>query len=632
MKRIFPTIRHALRDSVLVRTALAMSVLALLSLGSIVISAVIADDISGRANAVNVSGSLRFLSFRTLSEVLQPQRRDQALDTIKVFERRLLGLERFVRTKSRSESPSLREVQGLLQRWNTQVRDLELAAVRGEDAALAQMAIEIPHFVDQIDRVVQLIEHELEEKARWLRLAQLGLLGCIVVVSLLTIWMLRRQLVLPLAQLLHAAKTVRQGSFSARVAHVSDDELGRLGQAFNAMVGEIATMYAHLEDKVEEKTQALQRTNESLELLYRVSQKLSASDLTLDRVQEVLREVEGALELGHSMICVSENHQLPAHPIAGDLGADERRQLCGRRDCEQCFRTAQHPLLVQGVGAATDMAGGADGQAEMIVVPLGDGDHVHGVLPVLKADAAPLPLEKLRIIETVGHHVSNALISMRRAEEKHRLAVMEERSVIARELHDSIAQSLSYLKIQVARLEKCLDQGRDPRAIADELKQGLAGAYRELRELIVTFRLRVDERGLNVALHETVAEFSQKLGFAVRLSNSLSGIVLSANEELHVLRIVREALSNIERHAQASAASVAVSVDAFQAVTVRVEDNGRGFDPGRTPTHHFGVNIMNDRAMILAGQLDIASTPGQGTRITLQFLPQKVRQAVPELE
>lgn len=620
MKRIFPTIRHALHDSVLVRTALAMSVLALLSLGSIVISAVIADDISGRANAVNVSGSLRFLSYRTLSEVLQPQRRSQALDTIKVFERRLLGLERFVRTKSRSESPSLREVQGLLQRWNTQVRDLELAAVRGEEAALAQMAIEIPNFVDQIDRVVQLIEHELEEKARWLRIAQLGLLGCIVVISLLTIWMLRRQLVLPLAQLLHAAKTVRQGSFSARVAHVSDDELGRLGQAFNAMVGEIATMYAHLEDKVEEKTRELQRTNESLELLYRVSQKLSASDLTLDQVQEVLREVEAALELGHSMICVSENNQLPAHPISGDLSAQERHALCSRRDCGQCFLGAQQPLVEQGRGAA------------LVIVPIGDGDHLRGVLPLLKAPEQPLPVEKVRIIETVGHHVSNALISMRRAEEKHRLAVMEERSVIARELHDSIAQSLSYLKIQVARLEKCLDQGRDPRAIADELKQGLAGAYRELRELIVTFRLRVDERGLNVALHETVAEFSQKLGFPVRLTNSLSGIVLSANEELHLLRIVREALSNIERHAQASSASVSISVDAFHSVTVRIDDNGRGFDPGHTPANHFGVNIMSDRAMILAGRLDIESASGQGTHITLQFLPQKVRQAVPDLE
>ena len=623
MKRLFPALRHGLQDSVLLRTAIAMGVLALLSLGSIVISAVIADDISGRANAVNVSGSLRFLSYRTLSEVLQPERRAQASDTIKVFERRLLGLERFLRSKSRSENPShsLRAVQTLLQRWNTQVRILELAAARGDPGAVNQLALEIPAFVDQIDQMVHLIEVELEHQASWLRVVQLVLLGCIVVVSLLTIWLLHSQLVQPLAQLLEAARTVSQGSFSTRVAHVGEDELGRVGQAFNAMVGEIAAMYTHLADKVEEKTRELQRTNESLELLYRVSQKLSASDLTLDQVQEVLREVEVALELGHSMICVSENNQLPAHTVSGDLSLEERHALCSRRDCGECFLNAQQPLLEQGRTSSA-----------LLIVPIGDGDHLRGVLPVLKVQDQGLPLEKARIIETVGHHVSNALINMRRAEEKHRLAVMEERSVIARELHDSIAQSLSYLKIQVTRLEKSLDQGRDPHAITEELKQGLSGAYRELRELIVTFRLRVDERGLNMALHDTVAEFSQKLGFPVRLSNALSGIVLSANEELHLLRIVREALSNIERHAQASAAGVAISMDAFQVVTVRVEDNGRGFDPAHTPRNHFGVNIMNDRAMILAGRLDIESTPGEGTRIRLQFLPQKVRHAVPEIE
>lgn len=220
---------------------------------------------------------------------------------------------------------------------------------------------------------------------------------------------------------------------------------------------------------------------------------------------------------------------------------------------------------------------------------------------------------------------------MRRAEEKHRLAVLEERTVIARELHDSIAQSLSYLRIQVTRLEKCIDQGCDPRTIAEELKNGLAGAYRELRELITTFRLRIDERGFNVALQETVAEFSEKLGFPVQLTNAMSGIVLSANEEMHVIRIIREALSNIERHAQAKTASVTIAMDAFQAVTVRIRDDGKGFDTALKPANHFGVNIMHDRSAILDGRLEVESAPGQGTLIILQFLPQKIRQAVPEL-
>ena len=89
-------------------------------------------------------------------------------------------------------------------------------------------------------------------------------------------------------------------------------------------------------------------------------------------------------------------------------------------------------------------------------------------------------------------------------------------------------------------------------------------------------------------------------------------------------------MSNIERHAKASSAKVSVSVDAFQTVTVGVEDNGKGFDPQHTPANHFGVNIMNDRAMILAGRLEVESAPGQGTVITLLFLPQKARRSTHE--
>ena len=614
MKRFSPVISQVIHDSVLFRVGLALSALAVLSFVSIVISTVIADDISGRANAVNVSGSLRMLTFRTLSEILQPEKRTQALETMKIFERRLLGLERFVTAKSPDGAPSVKAVQGVLQRWNTHMRALEINAAEDEPSALKQVANEIPDYVDQIDHVVYLIEIELENKARLLRVIQLGLLALIVLISLLTLWILRRQVIQPLAQLLQAANTVTQGSFSVRVQHVTDDELGQLGRAFNTMVAEIATMYAHLEDKVEEKTRELKRTNESLELLYRISQQLSASDLTLENVQAAMREVEEALELGHSMICISEKGRLPAHTIMGDLSANELQALCNRDDCAQCFTRAGTSLVEQ------------TQSRPIVAVPIGDGDRLRGILPILLKDAMPLPQEKARILQTVGLHVSNALINMRRAEEKHRLAVLEERSVIARELHDSIAQSLSYLQIQVTRLEKSLERGGDTRAIAAELKAGLSGAYRELRELIVTFRLRIDARGFNVALQQTVAEFTEKLGFPVELKSGLSDIVLSGNEEMHVIRIIREALSNIEHHAQAKRAGVDIHVDAEHAVTVRISDNGRGFDPTHTPANHFGVSIMHDRAQILEGCLDVITAPGAGVVVSLKFLPQKYRQ------
>lgn len=615
MKRFFPTLMESLRNSVLVRVALVMSVLAMLSLASILISTLVADDISGRASAVNVSGSLRMLSFRTLSELQQPDRREQAFDTIKQFEKRLLNLERFVSNKSAQDSQSAMAVRGVLQRWVVSIRPLELAAADGNRSALAQAALDIPDFVDQIDRVVRLIEEELESKARLLRVLQLGLLAGIVVISFFTILLLRAQLVLPLAQLLEAAKTVSQGSFRARVQHVSEDEMGQLGRAFNTMVEEIATMYAHLEDKVEEKTQALTRTNESLELLYRISQQLSASDLTLDKLQEILKEVEDSLHLGHSMICISDNGLLPAHRVVGDMTAEEMQKLCSKQDCRNCFARSHAPLPQQ-----------THHPEATVAIPIGNIEGLQGTLHTMIPADEKLPLEKARIIETVGHHVSNALLNMRRVEEKHRLAVLEERSVIARELHDSIAQSLSYLKIQVTRLEKCIDQGADTRPIALELKDGLSSAYRELRELITTFRLRIDERGFAVALQETVAEFSAKMGYPIELHSQLSDIVFSGNEEMHVIRIIREALSNTERHAAASAASVRITINDAHRVTVCISDNGKGFDPGQIPANHFGTTIMADRAQILDGRLQVDAAPGAGATITLSFLPQKYRQ------
>lgn len=154
MKRLFPSIRQTLRSSVLLRTGIVMGLLALLSLTSIVISTVIAEDISGRANAVNVSGSLRMLSNQILSELLQPEKRSQALETIKIFEQRLLRLERFVVAKSPEGSTSVIAVNGVLQRWTRQIRDLQMNAAAGDPSAMRQVALEIPDFVEQIDKVV----------------------------------------------------------------------------------------------------------------------------------------------------------------------------------------------------------------------------------------------------------------------------------------------------------------------------------------------------------------------------------------------------------------------------------------------------------------------------------------------
>lgn len=597
--------------SILVRLGLAMGTLAGLSFASILISTLIAESSSGKAYAINLSGSMRMMSYRLLSEGLMPELRAQLPESQRLYESRLTHLGRVLDKRLADHPGVLRQYEEIVSRWRSAIQPAVMAAGSGDQEALRGLARDIPDLVERIDALVLGIEEDLERQIVFLRATQYALLAVIIALSVLTTWMLRGLLVRPLADLLKAANAVARGSFATRVAHTGEDELGRLGGAFNMMLDEIAGMYAGLEDKVAAKTAELTRINQSLELLYRTSQRLSASDLTLEGIESTLREVESALKLGHSMLCLGEQGQIKAHTVLGNLSAKEKAALCSRHPCSACFSASSEALQVEGKA--------------LTVIRLGDAESPLGVIPVLAANAQPLPAETQRILETVGHHIANALANMRQAEARHRIAVLEERAVIARELHDSIAQSLSYLKIQVTRLQPFLDGQPQAVEIAEEIRQGLSSAYRELRELITTFRLRVDERGLALALPETVAEFSHKIGVQIALDNRLADILLSGNEELHVLRIIREALANIEKHAAASQVGLSLSVDEEGLVNIEIADDGRGFDPEQIPANHYGLSIMRDRAHSLDGLLEIESRAGQGTRVKLRFSAEKYR-------
>jgi len=230
---------------------------------------------------------------------------------------------------------------------------------------------------------------------------------------------------------------------------------------------------------------------------------------------------------------------------------------------------------------------------------------------------------KTKLLESVGHHIGAALATAKRTDERRRIALLEERSVIARELHDSLAQSLSYLKIQVTRLKLHLDgdQARERATeIVGELKAGISNAYRQLRELLTTFRLKMDARGLPDALKETVREFSERSGIDIRLHDGLLGHELDSSEQIHVLQVVREALANVEHHAHARRADVQLAIERGR-VRVAVEDDGIGIRDAEPPMHHYGLAIMRDRAATLHGVLSVARRAEGGTRVELTFTP-----------
>ena len=181
--------------------------------------------------------------------------------------------------------------------------------------------------------------------------------------------------------------------------------------------------------------------------------------------------------------------------------------------------------------------------------------------------------------------------------------------------------------MQVARLER-MQQKEATReaqsAVFDELRTGLNSAYRQLRELLTTFRLKLEGPGLQFALRQTIEEFSQRMGVAVDLDYDVPPYLLNPNEEIHVLQIIREALANTHKHAQAHWAGVTVRF-ADARLLVRIEDDGIGLEDDSSPPMHYGLVIIRDRATTLNGKLSIANRPTGGTSVEIVFTPLTAR-------
>lgn len=245
-----------------------------------------------------------------------------------------------------------------------------------------------------------------------------------------------------------------------------------------------------------------------------------------------------------------------------------------------------------------------------------------GILLVEMPVSRVLDATEVTLLETL---ISLLAISYRYQHddaEARRLAILEERSAIARELHDSLAQSLSFMKIQVSRLQSTTDPQKQT-AVIKELREGLDNAYRELRELLSTFRAHMDLRGLGYAIQATIDEFSQRSSLQIKLDNRLVNCRLTVNEEFHVLHVLREALSNIVRHAGAEMVNILLTRRSSGEIELTIDDDGVGFQPGSQTYDHHGQAIMKERAQNLGGKLEVMSRRWGGTRVQLLFKPKQ---------
>lgn len=201
-------------------------------------------------------------------------------------------------------------------------------------------------------------------------------------------------------------------------------------------------------------------------------------------------------------------------------------------------------------------------------------------------------------------------------------AILQERDRLSRELHDSIAQALGYLNLQISNTSRLLATGQiaEARENLERLKQLADETYIDLREEIFNLRANTysEAEFLNI-LNDYLAKYRTYYGLKVEVVFDQPFVPeFAVDVSSQVLRIIQEALINVRRHARVNEAKIRFKKEDDQ-IRITIEDSGQGFDFRETSQNGFsyGLQIMQERVATIGGRLEIISSPAEGTRLML---------------
>ena len=261
-----------------------------------------------------------------------------------------------------------------------------------------------------------------------------------------------------------------------------------------------------------------------------------------------------------------------------------------------------------------------------VVVPLMVGDRSVGSLAVSTTTARAFPALELSTLESLAAQAAVAIENARLYQRVRELGMLEERTRIARELHDGLAQVLGYVGTKSAAAISLLDAGRpvEARTQLSDLGEAARSVYVDVREAILGLStpLRPD-RGVIDAVRSYAERYAEaaKVRTVVDAEEGIEGIRLAPAAEAQALRLLQEALTNVRKHAGARRVTIGARREAA-AFILEVVDDGRGFEadaasPSDWP--HYGLATMRERAASVSGTVEIDSRPGVGTRIRFRL-------------
>ena len=486
-------------------------------------------------------------------------------------------------------------------------------------------------FIEHIDDLVKSIELENTRSIKLVQLAQLLLIVMVLVSAFISLALLNRLVIRPLLTLKQGIQEITAGNLSLRLHFKTRDEFSQISEGFNQMASSLQDFYQHLEEKVEQKTLDLARTNEELSVLYQVTSLLhqgsaneEALTVFLEKVVSLAHAQAGSVRLldeqGKRMdLAASVN--LPESLIENEACVSALDCLCGPsyQHAPQDFEHNKiiFPLKLEGAEDKV-IACKQHGFNYILIYPIELRDQEFGLLTFYFEQDENQLQDELPLIKLLCSQLAVAIENERLALKEQQLAVLEERNIMAQGLHDSIAQSLSFLNIQLQLLKQALDKGEQVKVEKrlEFLNLGIQQCYDDVRELLNNFRFKLTKGSFESVLKSVTDRFKIQCSTDVDFNYASNGPDLSPIQQLQLVFIVQEALSNVRKHAQAN--RVKVEFKNTDEIYLCIQDDGVGFDINEDKEHvghHIGLSIMRERAARIGGKINIHSAINQGTTI-----------------
>lgn len=478
----------------------------------------------------------------------------------------------------------------------------------------------------ELDQWQNLMDAEVNRNIVVLRFTQIALGGLSILSVIVVMWFLFASVLKPLNQLQAGIERLKAGDWKTRVHAEGTQEFSEISAGFNEMASHLDDVYTNLENMVEEKTASLAEKNSHLTTLYGLTAFLGeqhSMDEMLESFSARVLTLAGAPAV---QVCFwNENRGVFESILQKGLGESVSKE------CENVPKEFREKIF----SSPYPIRAGMNRPGETI-----ESDFIQKVIYHIRYRQKNIGVFVLfyrveqtqnraldMLLENLGRHLGAAIENMRLAALDQQMAVAQERNILAQNLHDSIAQTLSFVNLQVQMLDGAL-KAKNQEQIDDgirQIKAGVQECYDDVRELLLNFRTRVYKEELEELVKSVLERFERQTRVTTHLTIQNEGSDLTSAQKLQVIFILQEALSNVRKHAHAQ--TVMVNIRNNENFEMTVMDDGVGIDPkvlNERKQSHVGLSIMRERAQKVNARIEIESDIDQGTTVRL-ILPKEGR-------